>query len=917
MLISDFPIYEGKNYAPVKPLLELEEKTEPKQDDVTRQIKALYDELNGREQSLFEAMAETAYTIASFVQGKQIWERNYYNGGNWELAVAPKDLNPNKVRSFNKMQFQVSQMIEDIMSSNPDFEPEDMFKSYEFEKKVKASKACWNYYERKFYGGERGAWFNIQQAHSLITSGMAIEELVYDATAKSFSVFKEVWGEQQIQLSPGSGQCFDCGYAGQPDSFHQWDDPDKAKEYLETQKAAGSGDEEAQEYLKSQPLAALPQCPSCGSFETAVQDAHTESFPSVIGLEKYDLGDFRLNNLPVQSVRFDPAVRPEESSYFIDKQYFPLAKIKHIFGRDIKIAEGGDSDRCLDYLHKMARIGASIGGARMDLGDSKKAKVTTLIRMSLTLDQAAEIDIPNSGDLETISGGTLPSGQTLADVCEAAGADGCTIVGFNGLNHIYGIWPKTHKQRISSAVYFSKANAGTGRGAEDLTEIQKRWNRLDSQQVTAIDGASPGYAFVEGAVDEKHVKRIGFPNAKIPIRREFFNMTKNVEHFVKQFDPQQVAPQFFSYAAELEKMMQMTAHNVSMSGAVFDADNKTATGARILEATAQRITIPFLESKAGMRLGTAKNLLCGYKECFSSVSRKFTTGAGKRHVSQVEVTGDDIDPDISFIVVENSHIPQNFYLRKLDYVGFANALNAMAPQGGYLALKATDPKALNTMCKVFNVDLGEDDYDEITEICRLRLMNAFELAGLFGGILDAQAQLQQQMQMQTPTPAAPPVNSPMPQGAQPNNSLLTQSSDSNTISGVDSGEQPTGSDPTNSPQNRFYDLIFSHLDIPIRPAEKNQKGKADWFRDFLDTQEGLKLNSDQRDICFEFIWQHENAALINQAGQTAQASMMNLAANGPAMAIQAKAGQMLQAGSTAGDEQGTNEGSNLVSQPAK
>jgi hypothetical protein len=237
MLISDFPIYEGKNYAPVKPLLELQEKTEPKQDDVTRQIKALYDELNGREHRFSKRWLRRPIRSRRSFRENRSGKGNYYNGGNWELAVAPKDLNPNKVRSFNKMQFQVSQMIEDIMSSNPDFEPEDMFKSYEFEKQVKASKACWNYYERKFYGGERGAWFNIQQAHSLITSGMAIEELVYDATAKSFSVFKEIWGEQQIQLSPGSGQCFDCGYAGQPD-FHQWDDPDKAKEYLETQKAA-------------------------------------------------------------------------------------------------------------------------------------------------------------------------------------------------------------------------------------------------------------------------------------------------------------------------------------------------------------------------------------------------------------------------------------------------------------------------------------------------------------------------------------------------------------------------------------------------------------------------------------------------------------------------------------------------------
>jgi hypothetical protein len=205
MLISDFPIYEGENYAPVKPLLELKKTKQPNQDDVCRQIKALYDELNGREQGLFEAIAETAYTIASFVQGKQCWQRNWYQGGNWQLAVPDKTANPNLTRSFNKMQFQVSQMIEDIISSNPDFEPDDMFKSYDFEKQVKASRAVWNHYERKFYGGDKGAWFNIQQAHSLITTGMAIEELVYDASMKGAKVFREIWGEQPMTLDPGYG----------------------------------------------------------------------------------------------------------------------------------------------------------------------------------------------------------------------------------------------------------------------------------------------------------------------------------------------------------------------------------------------------------------------------------------------------------------------------------------------------------------------------------------------------------------------------------------------------------------------------------------------------------------------------------------------------------------------------------------
>jgi hypothetical protein len=904
MLISDFPIYEGENYAPVKPLLELKKTKQPNQDDLCRQIKALYDELNGREQGLFEAIAETAYTISSFVQGKQSWQRNWYQGGNWQLAVPDKTANPNLTRSFNKMQFQVSQMIEDIISSNPDFEPDDMFKSYDFEKQVKASRAVWNHYERKFYGGDKGAWFNIQQAHSLITTGMAIEELVYDASMKGAKVFREIWGEQPMTLDPGYGRCYGCGYSGGYDDFHQWDHPDAQKEHAEMSEAAGAGDGEAQQALMQRPLAALPQCTKCGSFETDVAEPIVDSFPSIVGLEQFQLGDFRLNNLPLQATRFDVSGRPEDSPYLIDKQYFPLSKIKHMFGRDIEISES-DGDVCLDYLQKMARIGASIGGARMDFSGGKQAKVTTLVRMSLSLDLLAEIDIPNSGDLETVSGGTLPSGATLADVCSDMGADQATILGFNGLSHIYGIWPTGHKKRISSAVYFSKANSGTGRGVEDLTEVQKRWNRIDAQQVAAVEGASPGYAFVEGAVDEKHVKRMGFPNAKIPVKREFFNLTKDISHFVKQFDPQAVAPQFFAYTAELEKMMQMTAHNVSMSGAVFDANNKTATGARILEATAQAITIPFLQSKAGMRLGTVKNLLGAYKVVFLSVKQNFALGKGKRHVSQVEVTGKDINPEITFVVVENSLIPQNYYLRQVSYVGFANWVNMIAPQGGYIALKATDPELLKIGSKVFNVDIGEDEYDEISDICRTRMQNAFELAELFAGIMAQQQAMTAQMGGMQPQM---PVNDSQPEGSQPPAFPLTGEPNSNNIDPVANTAVPQ---PYNSPDNRYYDLIFTSLDVPIRPAEKNHSLKAKWFQDFLDTQEGLRLNPSQRDICFEFIWQHRNADLTAQGAAAAAGSMMGVAANGPAQLITAKASQMIDSGDPA------NENDRLAKKPAK
>lgn len=898
-LVHDFPIYDSPNYAPTAPILALQKDSATKDSDICVQIRELYEELDKRDEAVFIAIAEQAYVISSFMQGKQRWQQNWFNGGKWELGPPSKNANPNLIRSVNKMQFQVSQMQEDLISSNPDFEPDDMFKTYKHEKEVKASKAVWEHYERKFYDN---AQFNQQQALSLICAGTAMEEVVYDSTMKGVKMFREIWGHVPVTVTDGRGQCFDCGFQGKHTDFHQWDSDDVGKAYKEMTGAAMSDSDEgkqAKEIIKSMPMAALPQCSQCGSFATDVVDEEIEHVPSVVGLEQYHLGDFKLNNLAIQAVRYNPAVLPEESSYFIDKRYFPTRKIKHLFGPDINIGEGKDQDIGLDYLYKMSRIGASVGGARTTMSNDSNARNSAILcRMSLSAEEASEIEIPASAshaDLETLCGESLPKGKTFGDVF-----GDCTILGFNGMENVYGIYRRHHSKTVSTAVYFAKANSGTGRGAEDLAEIQKRVNRLDQQQVKAVDGATPGYTFAEGAVAEKHIAEMGFPNVKIPIRREFFNMTKTVESFVKQMPPQQVAPQLFSYAQELDKLMQMTAHVVNLSGAVYGANNKTATGAKILEQTQQAIMIPMLQSKASMRKGTIRNLLNGYKEVFVGVKRSFIAAKqGGKNISEIEVTADKIDPEIFFVVVENSIIPQNYYVRKGDYMAWTQCLQQL---GGIETVKNADPKLFSLLAKVFNIDAGSEDYEHIADICRLRMSEAFELADMFEHVM-SQPALQPPPAMpempqvggtiSPPTASAAPAPATPPSGAVEQSQALTPPpQEGNMVSqGAPQQEQPSAGQHIET-ENALYDMMFEELSVPIRPLEKDHQQKAAWFQDFLDTHDGLKLTVHQRDICFEFIMQHQKMADIASGGMMASSANIHGAAMMPTQAMGERMGQM-------------------------
>lgn len=842
MLISNLPVYNAPNYAPLKPLLELRHTPQSAPSDLTTQIKSLYQDLKKREESVIFAAAETAYTISSFIQGKQFWQQNWARGGQWTLVPDTRTRNPNNVTSINITQFQISQMLEDLISSNPDFEPADMFQSFKHADEVRAAKAVWNSYERKFYTPV----FNIQQGLQLLTTGTAIEEVVYDSSLKAFQIFKEIWGEAEIETEAGGGECYECGTKAHEDDFHRWESPGAEEE---SQEMAQGG--------QSTAMSGLAQCPNCGSFETDVRARQTEKVPTLAGYEKYDIGDFRLNDIPLQSTRFDVSKTPETSGYFIDLQYIPLNKLKRLIG-DIQIEGAMEDDAGLDYLYKVSRIGAGIGGAKRELGMDRRSVENNamLIRMSIDADLCAEIDIPHTSD-ETMTLSGEIEGRTLADICPG----GCTIMGFNGMQTIYGIYPKHHSRKISSCVYFSKPQSGMGRGAEDLMEIQKRSNRLDAQQAKAVDGASPGYAFLAGAIDENDLKKMGFPNAKLPITQTAFNQAKgDIGKIVKQFEAQKVAPQLFEYANKLEKLAQLTAHNVSMSGAVFNADVKTATGQNILEATAQAITIPFLQSKSGMRNGTVHNLLFQYKEIFHSVRREFTLGANQnKQVDTAEISGADINPEIEFVIVANSFIPQNHYVRKVDLMNFTEML------GGAVIIDQlikTNPRLLNVYEKGFNLDLGLNNFTQLERVCRQRLKQALELLELYSEFA-AQG-------MQSPTPE--PTNQ------------LTQTPENDTMS----------STPPPEAQLQIIDQILGEIHPSIVPKEKNHLGKSDWFADYLDTEDALKMRDDERRIVIELSIRHDLMQQIAQAGLMAMGEGVMQMAMLPNQAIQAKLQLMAQ-----------------------
>lgn len=668
-----------QNLAPAKPLFDAAEKDNAIPTYIESGLTELLTDLMKRDEQTFREIIDTTEITSNFCQGKQIFQQTT-NG--WRIQNLRRT-NPNKITAINNMQYYLTQNIENFISSNPDIEASEEFKVIENKEKIKKASAIWNGYERQWYK----PWFNQQQALHCILSGTYIESVQYDQLAAGAKAFKEIWGEVEVPVSEGQGKCFACDFKGNAEDM--------------------------------MPEEGMPQCPECGSYDIHVSPAISQMMPSVTGLQPIQMGDLKLKLIPIQSCRFDVKKRAEESSYFIERIAVYKSKLDFILGTKLRLGDA-DKDRGLKSLDTIQRAGNTLYGQdnAVHAPDTKDA---VLSRVSLFPEEYAHI---KCNEYETVDGQQVPKGAKLIDLAP----NGCTVLYAND-KIVLGIYRDIlHTDEVSSGVYHMRLESGIGRGFEDNVEVQKRFTRNDNQMLKAGEtGATPAHFHVEGSVDRRHVKQIGFPGVSIPIKREVVEALGTTE-LIRQIPPSSVAGTFFSYTYDLlARFGQMTAHAPDLSNSLFNQNSGgTATEARISDSNAERLSNPLLSIKADVRLGTAHNTMRAYPKHFKGVSKAFsygTTNVGTAVVDQIK--GEDIDPTIVFVVVKDSQRPKTRYSQQAS---FAAVMQMTGGAAGLVALKQADPELTSELLKTFDLDLSIDDYDTDEDLNFLRVQQAVALA---------------------------------------------------------------------------------------------------------------------------------------------------------------------------------------------
>lgn len=792
-LDQQLPTYNnGANFAPIKPLLALREpnghKSPYSRHYLADAIKAKYKEKIKDNEASWKEMVSVGQLIALFIEGKQILDWNPYT-----QAYTPRKLkrtDPNKIKAVNFMQYYCSNWQSKWGSSNPDIILDPLSNRDQDLAQARKANIVVNHLERKMYS----SWYNYHEGLMAQVFGW-YGNRVRPCNKKGQSILKPILTDQSVQIGQGWGKCHDCGYSGA--QFNSVE--------------AGDG--------------SLPVCTECGSTGVYYEPPITQLMPQITGHERIMLPDIIAEQLPFPACRWDLRFKAEESSWFIYEQEVGLGVIRRVLG-DIRVPEGeGGNEIGMEAIRNLESMGSPLGGRSDVLDDSANNRDTALItEMYLSPDDLYDIRI--NGDEMTVEGMSLPKGVRASELFP----DGCCAIGLNGMGLLVGLYAEHHSNSVTSGVYHMKPLSGTGRGVADAVEVQKRFNRFDSQAVNAMaHTATPATLHVAGAIKETDRRLLSQSDVDIPVNLQNFPEVRSLHDLVAPMQRQIVPSDMLQYTySHLQNFMQLAYHTTNLGGTPTPqgVQNNTATYAEIADANSESLFTPTLSLKAEVRLETAKkafNLWIEHTPVPRFLPFERTTRAGSRGM---EIKGEDVRGEYEWSWVPGSELPKNKLSRRKDMIQFYGMFGGIA---GYIEAKAASPQEVSEMERIFDMDFATMDYDEVGEVCRTRFEMAKEL-------LERSSQMREMAMMQYGV--APPV-----------------------------------------------DMMALMVEVKptMKVTEANLAQKALWFSNLLDTTEGQEATDEERDLISTFVEAHallakgqaiEVATAETEVGMAAQAPMM-------------------------------------------
>lgn len=781
------PVRQGVNLAPIRPLLQLG-RNEPKSNYLQDALKERYKHFWHHENQVWRELIGAGELVGHMVTGDQLLDRNPWTGG--YMILQPQRQDASTSRALNFMQFYFTNCIVKWMQSNPDVIARPGRDDDRSTMAAKAADIIVDHYELKFFK----PWFNCAEALNTLCFGTYLERIRHDAGIKGVIGIREVVENRTLQIGEGAAYCGDCGAYGTAADFQPHLEPD-ADDF------GGMPDGDADDMggeMHAPGMSGI--CPQCGSEAVLIEPPASDSVPSVVGQEQVEMGDLVCESLLFPGCRWDLRTRAEWSPWFLYQQKIPLGAVRRLLGNirvpgEPETTTGTTVDISQQVIRALAYSGQAVSGrAYQQWRDQKQADDPTLCEMWLSPDDYADITL--KGEEETISGERLPAGASLADLFP----EGLCAVGLNGFAVTLGLYSERHSDHITSGVWHMKPMSGAGRGQTDLVEVQKRFNKLDSQGLAFMDAsATPGVLYDKKLLNDDEAGYLASPRANIPVDLSQLPEGHRLTDAVLRMSPDSVPGQMVQYTQQFLATAFSTLSHVTdfSNGGISGQSNDTARAAMIADANANSVFGPLLAIKGETRQRVAEIVVELYRKHFP-LKRYFPLGGEYSQQPGMLLSAADLDNDIRFEKVRESELPQNSLTRQDRIVNFFATFGGFE---GYQMARQGAPELVAELAKLWNVNLQSEGIDVTAQICRKRLEQM-------------KAGLQTLMPMAQPQPQAmidPMTGQPMP--------------------AID-------------PQ-----AIVQFIQPPISMIEKDHSGKRNWYQVFLDTDEGQNSPLGLRAAC--------------------------------------------------------------------
>ncbi len=676
----------GKNFASLKPLIDLKNKSTDRKLPTTKLNEALKEKwtyYSKHEDPIWREIYSVAQLVDLFIQGKQLLRR-HPNTGAWMITPIKNDAM--EKRAINQMRFWENALVAKWQLSSPNIMVRPGANNDKANLAAKAGTAVTDFYEQLFYTSE----FNERECKLGIRNGTYIERFRMDDSIQGVTGLRSIIENKNLTIGGGFGYCAECETQGSADMF----EPN----------------------LQS-PVPSF-KCPNCGKNTSDVAPpAQAQGVRSVAGQEKVQQGEIVCEQLPLQACRWNLMCRPEESSWFIYQQRTSLSAIHRLLGPlELK---GGADDIGLDILDKLAYVGQALSGSSVG-GDRKPEIFRQPVKVEeMALGPDDLVDIKLNKEEETVCGQSIPAGVPLSEVYP----NGAVICGLNDMSVITGIYAETHREYVVSGYWHMNPNSGAGQGIGDSIEVQKRFNTFDTQATAGLQaGTTPGFLYIKGVIDENEARYLSDPRVAIPVDWSLLpNEAKDLRKLVAPaFTPSTAPGQIWQHLQGfITQQFQNTTGVMEFSSGLpgMAGRNDTATGASIEQATSQAISTPTLQGKACVRKRGMEITIKLFKQCMP-IPRWFPMKGKFGRQEFKELSGIDVDAELRFEVVKNSELTRTIYDIRKDLTDFYTQFGGIM---GFLQAKKMFPREVSETANQWNVEIEDEDYTVIESICTKRI----------------------------------------------------------------------------------------------------------------------------------------------------------------------------------------------------